>query len=80
MEGHRFFDLQRWDARTGGPAGAGYMANILNAYIAHEIAVPNFPSSVITGAKFTQGKNELYAIPQAQIDLSNGVLKQNPGY
>ncbi len=80
MEGHRFFDLQRWDALTGGPAGASYMSNILNAYIAHENAVPNFPSSVIKGAKFTQGKNELYAIPQAQIDLSNGVLKQNPGY
>ena len=80
MEGHRFFDLQRWDGRTGGPAGTGYMAGILNPYLAHENAVPNFPASTIKGAKFTQGKNELYAIPQIQIDLSNGVLKQNPGY
>jgi hypothetical protein len=80
MEGHRFFDLQRWDARTGGPAGTGYMAGVLNSYIAHENAVPNFPAPVIKGAKFTQGRNELYALPQAQIDLSNGVLKQNAGY
>jgi hypothetical protein len=80
MEGHRFFDLQRWDGRTGGPAGTGYMAGVLNTYIAHENAVPNFPAPTIKGAKFTQGKNEIYAIPQAQIDLSNGVLKQNTGY
>ncbi|RYE36564.1 MAG: RagB/SusD family nutrient uptake outer membrane protein [Sphingobacteriaceae bacterium] len=80
MEGHRFFDLQRWDARTGGPAGANYMANTLTAYTAHENAVPNFPNPTIKGSIFTAGKHELYAIPQAQIDLSNGALKQNPGH
>ena len=31
MEGHRFFDLQRWDGIYGGPAGSGFMANTLNA-------------------------------------------------
>lgn len=29
---------------------------------------------------FTQGKNELMPIPQDEIDRSNGVLIQNPGY
>lgn len=29
---------------------------------------------------FTVGKNELFPIPLTQIDLSNGVLTQNPGY
>ncbi|MCJ8166765.1 RagB/SusD family nutrient uptake outer membrane protein [Pontibacter sp. E15-1] len=32
------------------------------------------------GKQFTAGKNELYAIPQRQIDLSGGTLTQNPGY
>src|SRR5699024_2349241 len=32
------------------------------------------------GANFTESKNELMPIPQAQIDLSQGNLKQNPGY
>ncbi|RIJ34499.1 RagB/SusD family nutrient uptake outer membrane protein [Pontibacter oryzae] len=32
------------------------------------------------GKQFTAGKNELYAIPQTQIDLSGGRLTQNPGY
>lgn len=29
---------------------------------------------------FTAGKNEVMPIPQNEIDLSGGVLKQNPGY
>ncbi|NVO84064.1 RagB/SusD family nutrient uptake outer membrane protein [Hymenobacter terrestris] len=32
------------------------------------------------GKTFTKGKNELFPIPQQQIDLSGGVLTQNPGY
>jgi starch-binding outer membrane protein, SusD/RagB family len=29
---------------------------------------------------FTAGKNELFPVPQAQIDVSGGTLIQNPGY
>jgi hypothetical protein len=29
---------------------------------------------------FTAGKNELMPVPQEEIDLSAGVLTQNPGY
>ncbi|WP_347158662.1 RagB/SusD family nutrient uptake outer membrane protein [Pontibacter chitinilyticus] len=32
------------------------------------------------GKHFVEGKNEIYPIPQRQIDLSGGVLTQNPGY
>jgi len=32
------------------------------------------------GKNFVDGKNELFPIPQAQIDLSGGLLIQNPGY
>jgi hypothetical protein len=32
------------------------------------------------GKAFVDGKHELFPIPQAQIDLSNSRLKQNPGY
>lgn len=78
MEGHRFFDLQRYDK------GSGYMAEVLNAYIAYETGIPNYNFVYMKGATFQKGKNELYPIPQEQIDLHtvNGasVLKQNPGY
>jgi hypothetical protein len=40
-----------------------------------------FTSAVMKVAKFTANRNELFPIPQAQIDLSQGKkLKQNPGY
>ncbi|MEO8794627.1 MAG: RagB/SusD family nutrient uptake outer membrane protein [Daejeonella sp.] len=70
MEGKRFFDLQRWDN------GTGYMAGILNAYIAKELQF--FPTyQILKGAKFTQGQDEVFPIPQGQIDISQGTLKQN---
>ncbi|GAA4438202.1 RagB/SusD family nutrient uptake outer membrane protein [Ravibacter arvi] len=79
MEHHRFFDLQRYDL-----AKPGYMSSLLNKYIEHEVNVPNFNHYYMVGAKFTQGRNELYPIPLEQIDLSiqNGAatLSQNPGY
>ncbi|WP_367914569.1 RagB/SusD family nutrient uptake outer membrane protein [Leadbetterella sp. DM7] len=70
MEGHRFFDLSRW----------GIAATTMNAYFSYEGAI----TPDVRNGKFTQGKNEIYPIPQRQIDLStkNGQspLKQNPGY
>ena len=77
MEGKRFFDLQRWDGLYGGPAGNGYMAGVLNAYIKADTRISN---PVLNGHTFTAGKNELYPIPQGQIDIEAGPLKQNPGY
>lgn len=77
MEGHRFFDLQRQDAIYQGPAGAGYMAGVLNAYIKADTRISN---PVLNGSSFTAGKNELWPIPLGQIDIEQGKLKQNPGY
>jgi hypothetical protein len=80
QEGHRFFDLQRWDGIYGGPMPTGFMATTLNAYLAHENGVPNFPALLLKSAHFVQGKNELYPVPQTQIDITHGNIKQNPGY
>ncbi|MBU2975887.1 RagB/SusD family nutrient uptake outer membrane protein [Zobellia sp. B3R18] len=66
-EGHRFFDLVRW----------GIADSVLNAYLDYE---SQFLKEKFGGAKFTAGKNEFYPIPQRQIDLSGGSIKQNPGY
>lgn len=84
MEGHRFFDLQRWDL-----AQPGTMGDLLNAYMQQEVAKWNFytptaPYQILQGASFTKGKHEIYAIPQNQIDQSateaGPTLKQNPGF
>jgi hypothetical protein len=77
MEGHRFFDLQRYDGTFGGPMPKGYMAGVLNAYIKSDTRISN---PVLNGHTFTAGKNELYPIPQKQVDIEAGKLKQNPNY
>jgi hypothetical protein len=77
MEGHRFFDLARWDN------GTGSMAATLNAYVNVEKNRNGF-YRVNNSAVFTKGVNEFFAIPQNQLDAENAtgkkVLFQNPGY
>jgi hypothetical protein len=85
MEGHRFFDLQRYDL-----AQDGYMAQILNEYMQDEVAKYEtyLPAGqtyqILKGATFVKDKHEIYAIPQVQIDRSKDetgfTLVQNPGH
>lgn len=76
MEGHRFYDLARW----------GIAGQELGAYYSFEgdANLGGFAKENLRGANFTPNKNELYPIPQRQIDLSTSggesVLQQNPGY
>ncbi|MCM4156290.1 RagB/SusD family nutrient uptake outer membrane protein [Gramella sp. AN32] len=67
LEGHRFFDLTRWDIA----------AQVLNSYVQKEgRTITNFPGKVSTFKE----TNSLLPIPLNAIDLSGGVLTQNPGY
>lgn len=67
-EGHRFYDLVRW----------GVADQVLDAYLAFDGARL---ITALGGATFTPNQDELYPIPQAQIDIQGAdVLKQNPGY
>ncbi|MEK6155309.1 RagB/SusD family nutrient uptake outer membrane protein [Flavobacteriaceae bacterium 3-367] len=70
MEGHRFFDLQRW--RTS--------AEVLNAYLQSE----SVHRTYLKGKSFAKGKNEYFPIPVEAIDRSavNGqpTLTQDPAY
>lgn len=83
LEGHRFFDLQRWDL-----AAPGSMANTLNAYMTHENDTwkknaPFVPYLLFeNGVTFKAGIDEIYAIPQSEIDKGGptNALIQNPGH
>ena len=67
MEGHRFFDLVRW----------GVAESVINAYVTNETrTIDNFGPKTGT---FT-ATNNILPIPINAIDLSGGVLNQNPGY
>lgn len=66
MEGRRFFDLVRW----------GIAAKTLNGYL--DMEKKRRPWLEV--AKFTLGRDEYLPIPQAQMNWSRGLYKQNPGY
>lgn len=65
LEGHRFFDLVRWDIAD----------QELTRFYNYEGNL--FPGNGFDGGQFRNGH---FPIPQNQIDLSQGVLQQNPGY
>jgi hypothetical protein len=71
MEGYRFYDLQRW----------GIAARVMNNHLTESGKVMPYLRNRI----FTEGKNEIWPIPQIQLDITvdgNGqrILTQNPGY
>ncbi len=70
-EGMRFFDLRRWDK-----AAPGSMAATLNAFAKNDLRTR---PDVMKGAVFTE-KAKYMPVPQTQLDLQPGVLKQNTGY
>lgn len=51
-----------------------------NCYIETMNAFANYPYAKGRGAAFKKGVNELFPIPQSEIDRSGGSIKQNPGY
>ena len=69
MEGHRWFDLVRWE----GVAGTGLKAH-MDAYKATETEDAQHHMQ-----EFVAGKHEIFPIPQEEIQL-NPLMEQNPGY
>jgi hypothetical protein len=80
MEGHRFFDLVRWGDITRPGGGDNTSGNPVNLQMAYEYNASLAGASIYGDFRFQKGKSEYFPIPQSQIDLSNGTLKQNPGY
>jgi hypothetical protein len=63
MEGHRFYDLQRW----------GNVQAELNRVLTFEKTV----RATLYGSATVGPEDVNYPIPQAQLDITNGKLKQN---
>jgi len=75
-EGRRFFDLRRWDELPGGMRVD--MAATLNAFRDADARIRQF--MVSPGPATFSEKDKFMPIPQGQLDLQPGVLKQRPGY
>jgi len=70
MEGHRWFDLVRWE----GVDGQGLKAH-MDAYKATE--TQEAQSHI---QEFVAGKHEIFPIPQEEIQLNPTTMQQNNGY
>lgn len=70
MEGHRWFDLVRWE----GVDGNGLKAH-MDAYKATETADAQHHMQ-----EFVAGKHEIFPIPQEERQLNPTPMDQNPGY
>ena len=70
MEGHRWFDLVRWE----GVAGTGLKAH-MDAYKTTETADAQHHMQ-----EFVAGKHEIFPIPQEEIQLNPTPMEQNPKY
>ena len=66
LEGMRFFDLVRW----------GVDAQTLSKYLESEEGLRPW----MTGAKYDEGKDDHWPIPQIQLDLQPEVLVQDPAH
>lgn len=65
-EGRRFFNLQRW----------GILEETMNNYFLEE----KERFSWMNNARFTEGRDEFFPIPQNQMKWAKGKYTQNPGY
>lgn len=66
MEGSRFFDLVRW----------GTVDKVLNNFFKSE----SKRRSYLGSGKFDKNKDEYIPIPQQQINFTEDIYKQNPGW
>jgi starch-binding outer membrane protein, SusD/RagB family len=73
-EGSRFFDLRRWD-KLPNKVGGKSIAEILNGFAAGDLRIRDF----MEGALFNE-MDKYQPVPQGQIEMQPGILKQNDGY
>ncbi len=72
MEGHRYYDLKRSDRLTSA------MSNFVNYNTI--LSTDLYDAGNQQGKLFDPNKHYLFPIPQSEIDLSGGIIIQNPSY
>lgn len=85
-EGNRLFDLRRWTDDNGkkaiqnvmGPNGTFVHYNLEESTDTYELT--NQQENSNKGYYFTEGRDELFPLPNSEVTLSNGSIEQNPGY
>lgn len=86
LEDNRLYDLRRWNDDNGkkaienimGPNGTFVHYNLVESTDPYETTNQNENSN--KGYNFVNGRDELFPIPNSEIIMSDGSIKQNPNY
>lgn len=72
LEGHRYYDLKRTNR----------LADAMATFVSYNLGTSSDPYDAGNqeGTLFDASKHYLFPIPQAEIDISNGIIAQNPNY
>jgi len=72
MEGHRYYDLKR----------TGRLAEAMQEFLTYNLSTNTDPYDAGNdeGKFFNPALHYLFPVPQTEIDLSGGLITQNPGY
>jgi hypothetical protein len=85
-EGMRLYDLRREIDPVTNKQMIDVVMGATGTFVQYNATNPDYWEKVHVkeasdkGSFFKEGKNELWPIPQAEIDRSSGKLTQNPGY
>lgn len=86
LEGFRFEDIQRWAAADELIFGKRPKGLLAAQFPSSKVAVDEngfldpYKAVIPNGYKFVLGRDYLNSIPESEIVLNPGVLKQNPGW
>ena len=86
LENNRLYDLRRWKDDNGkyaiqnimGPNGTFVKYNLEENTDKYELE--NEKEATNKGYYFKEGRDELFPIPNSEVTMSNGTIKQTPGY
>lgn len=79
MEGHRYYDLKR-QAGISQP-GFPRIKEVMEEFVNYNLTSnTDYDGGNNQGILFDVNKHLLFPVPQVEIDLSENILKQNPGY
>ena len=86
LENNRLYDIRRWKDDNGkyaiqnimGPNGTFVKYNLEENTDKYELE--NEKEATNKGYYFKEGRDELFPIPNSEVTMSNGTIKQTPGY
>jgi hypothetical protein len=79
LEGHRYYDLKR--QRGIKYPNSPRLKEVMEEFVTYNLgANSDYDAGNAKGSLFDEKTHVLFPIPQTEIDLSGGILKQNPNY